>query len=62
MEEITNFIARVRDAGQGSLEVTIPKNITESENINVGDFVKILIIRLVEQKSEMDMANETNRD
>ena len=54
VEEITTFIGKVRDAGQGSLELTIPKNIVEFEGLKAGSYIKVLLRKLEDPKFESE--------
>jgi len=45
MTEETNFIAKVRNSGSNSMEMTIPRNVVECLNIKEGDFISASIIK-----------------
>ena len=54
--EYENFIGIVREAGNGSKEITLPINITRFLGIKSGDTVKVMIKKVVDE-NEKDWRN-----
>lgn len=43
MKQSETFYGKIRDSGNGSHEITIPKNVMEFAGLETGDELKILI-------------------